>query len=144
MEATSAPVSSETVSQRSCVGCSDRKVKCDRQRPCGVCSRRKVHCVFPEARAPRKTRRHRNKSPNSRLSRLEVALRKQGIINSNALRDILGPDYHKANSPGTGSTDANGPPPPTPASVNSETLRSLTTTQLVRGTDAGHSTFVDK
>jgi hypothetical protein len=141
MEAVS--TSSVIAPNRSCVGCSDRKIKCDRQRPCGACMKRKVQCVFPEGRPPRKARRYRADSPNGRLNRLEAALRRQGISHSDALRDILGPEYHKANASTIVTPDA-GPQPLTPASVNSETLRSLTTTQLVRGADTGHSTFVDK
>lgn len=128
---------------RSCVGCSDRKVKCDRQRPCSACTKRKIRCISPEVRRPKRSRRGRNDDPKERLMLLEAALRRQGINHSKVLHDILGPDYDKTTPAEPASTDADLQPL-TPASVNSEPLRSLTTTQLVRRGDTGRSTFVDK
>ncbi|KAK5056630.1 hypothetical protein LTR84_012162 [Exophiala bonariae] len=73
---------------------------------------------------------------------LEAALRRQGISQSEALQDILGPDYQKSTSvvPSTTTGDAQ---PLTPASVGTENLRSMTTTQLVRKADTGQFRFVD-
>ncbi|GAD93522.1 conserved hypothetical protein [Paecilomyces variotii No. 5] len=62
---------SDTLGRRSCRGCHQRKVRCDRGVPCTNCSRCGISCVYPT--------KDREKGPNlqnvsSRLERLELLL----------------------------------------------------------------------
>ena len=64
----------------SCVLCSRRKVKCDKNYPCSNCRRKGVDCVF---RAPAPPRRRKKISPEaallSRLKRAEELLKSHGL-----------------------------------------------------------------
>ncbi|MCJ1398662.1 hypothetical protein MMC11_001863 [Xylographa trunciseda] len=64
----------------SCILCSQRKVKCDKNDPCSNCRRKGVVCVF---RAPAPPRRRRRRSPEAalllRLKRAEDLLQSHGV-----------------------------------------------------------------
>ncbi|KAK8121209.1 bikaverin cluster-transcription factor [Apiospora kogelbergensis] len=76
---------------RSCVACSTRRVRCDRQQPaCGNCARARAHglgsdCVYPtgRGRAPKRRRDPRGSAADEqqvaeRLARLEAMIRQAG------------------------------------------------------------------
>lgn len=69
--------------KRSCVRCSRRKVKCDKQYPCSTCTKAQVQCVFF---SPTPSRRHKRKYVNedvvARLRRYEDLLKKNNIDTS--------------------------------------------------------------
>lgn len=56
-----------TMKGHSCLTCTRRKVRCDRDEPCSNCKRRKQDkCVYPDT------------SPNDRIKRLEILVRSLG------------------------------------------------------------------
>jgi len=76
----SLPSISPTKPTFSCIRCSERKVKCDKQNPCNACIRHNVQCIF---RPPKPSRRKRNfvkdQLVDERLKRYEALLREKGI-----------------------------------------------------------------
>lgn len=134
--ASSSPSSRPTYS---CVRCSDRKVKCDRQKPCSACVKHNVQCVFRPLQPPRK--RHKRVKDDIFSDRLKAFLQEQGI-DPNGLPDISEPEQRRKPSRSEGAVPENGLQLPTPASITSELERSTTKTQLLYG--QGRSKFVDK
>ncbi|KAK5102676.1 hypothetical protein LTS08_003476 [Lithohypha guttulata] len=64
----------------SCVRCSDRKVRCDRQRPCSACTKHKVECVYrPPQTSRNKVKRIKNDVLVERLKQYEALLKDKGI-----------------------------------------------------------------
>lgn len=75
--ASSAPPSRSTYS---CVRCSDRKVRCDRQTPCSTCVKHNVQCIFRVPPPPRrKQKRAKDESLKTKLKRYEALLQKLGV-----------------------------------------------------------------
>ncbi len=69
----------------SCIGCSDRKVKCDRQDPCSACRKHNVQCTFrPVQQSQKKQKRLKREVLIDRLQHCEAFLKKQGL-NPNAV-----------------------------------------------------------
>lgn len=126
----------------SCVRCSDRKVKCDRQSPCSACVKHKVQCIFRPLQTPRKRhKRVKDNVLNDRLKRYEALLQEQGV-DPNGLPDISEPEQgHKLSHTGDVVAE-NSLQLPTPASTIFEPDRSITKTQLLHG--QGRVKFVDK
>lgn len=126
----------------SCVRCSDRKVKCDRQKPCSACVKHNFQCVFRPLQPPRKRhKRVKDDIFNDRLKHYEALLQEQGI-DPNGLPDISEPEQRRKPSRSEVAVPENGLQLPTPASITSELERSTTKTQLLHG--QGRSKFVDK
>jgi hypothetical protein len=126
----------------SCVRCSDRKVKCNRQKPCSACVKHNVQCVFRPLQPPRKRhKRVKDDILNDRLKRYEALLQEQGI-DPNGLPDISEPEQRRKPSRSKVAAPEKGLQVPTPASITSEPERSITKTQLLHG--QGRSKFVDK
>lgn len=67
---------SYTLGARSCRGCHQRKVRCDRGMPCTNCSRCGITCVYPtkDKDVARKTTSTTLQNISNRLERLEVLL----------------------------------------------------------------------
>jgi len=137
--ATSSSTSSRSRPIYSCIRCSDRKVKCDRQQPCSGCMKHSAECIFRPAYTPRKRqKRARGGSLNDRLEHYEALLKEQGI-DASAL-----PDTPRSRQRLGQNIDGTEYPLqlPTPASVVSEPEGCITKTQLLY--DHGHTKFVDK
>ena len=126
----------------SCVRCSDRKVKCDRQSPCSACVKHNAQCVFRPPHPPRKRhKRVKDDILNDRLKRYEALLQEQGI-DPTGLPDISEPEQaHKPSRTGDAVAE-DSLQLPTPMSSTSEPDRSITKTQLLH--DQGRWKFVDK
>jgi Fungal Zn(2)-Cys(6) binuclear cluster domain len=74
------PVARNSLSSRSCITCSRRKVKCDKKSPCYHCAKAKVDCVFPPpGRASRRPRKTNDGNVYERLRRLESFIQDLGI-----------------------------------------------------------------
>lgn len=56
--------SSGQLNKRSCLRCSQRKVRCDKVHPCSICVKAGVQCTFP---GPKRTRQTLNRPPVSEL-----------------------------------------------------------------------------
>jgi hypothetical protein len=137
--ASSSPSSRPTYS---CVRCSDRKVKCDRQKPCSACVKHNVQCVFRPLQPPQKRhKRVKDDIFSDRLKRYEALLQEQGI-DPNGLPDISESEQRRKPGRSEVAVPENGLQLPTPASITSELERSTTKTQLLHG--QGRSKFVDK
>jgi hypothetical protein len=64
----------------SCVRCSERKVKCDRQRPCGACAKHCADCVYsPSRQTQKKPKRAKVQALADRLEQYESLLQQHGI-----------------------------------------------------------------
>ena len=126
----------------SCIRCSDRKVRCDRQTPCSNCVKYNFQCIFRELPPPRKKQKRVNRdSLKGRLKRCEALLQKVGV-------DLNGlPTTSEAGqrSPGNGSevpvTEDSLKVPITTSTV-SDKERPITTSQLLQS--RGRSKYVDK
>ena len=126
----------------SCVRCSDRKVKCDRQKPCGACVKQDAQCVFrPFLPSRKRQKRARDDVLTDRLKRYEALLQEQGIDPAR-LPDTLESEQRRTSSHSTLGRPDSAVQLPTPASVNSEPERSINKTQLLHV--QGQSKFVDK
>lgn len=67
----------------SCIRCSNRKVKCDRQKPCGACVKHNVDCVFNPSELPRKRhRRAKEQILTDQIRQYEAILQERGIDTS--------------------------------------------------------------
>ena len=131
---TASPSDSLNKRMPSCVRCSDRKVKCDRQRPCSACVKHGDECAYRPPQSRKRLKHGKVDTPSARLARLEAVLRMQGIDQPDALSAILGTEQTQ---PALSETQSL-----TPVSISSEQQRSLTKTQIVQG--PGRSSFVDK
>lgn len=126
----------------SCVRCSDRKVRCDRQNPCGACLRHDVQCVFRAPPPPRrKQRRAQDGNLKAKLKRYEALFQNLGV-DPNVLpnntqmgqgRMPVDPEVDRMEGKGL---------LPTPASTITEPERAITTSQVLQG--QGKSKIVDK
>ena len=126
----------------SCVRCSDRKVKCDRQEPCSACVKHNVQCVFRPHQPPRKRhKRTKDDILNDRLKRYEVLLQQQGI-DPTGLPPIPEPEQGHKSSPTGDAVPENALQLPTPMSTTFEPDRSITKTQMLQ--NQGRWKFVDK
>lgn len=143
----------------SCIRCSDRKVKCDRQNPCGSCTKHDVKCEFRPLNARKPTKRARDDNPlRERMKKYEQLLKEQGI-DPNVLptpeslpRDEETPDPASRTENSTSRTPEQEPQMidsrlneaavdlRTPDSVGSEMVR-ITKTQLLQ--QGGLARFVD-
>ena len=136
----------------SCIRCSDRKVKCDRQNPCSGCTKHNVICEFRPLPPRKPVKRAKDeKVLRERLRRYEQLLAEQGI-NPNA---PLTPESLPGRTPSHDAEMAAQQEPKrtsstgtettldllTPESVGSGTVRSITKTQLLQ--QGGLSRFVD-
>jgi hypothetical protein len=128
----------------SCIRCSGRKVKCDRQRPCSSCVKHNVECVFNPSPPSRKRNKHvKQQVLTDRLRHYETLLQEQGIDPSKL------PDTPKSEPPQPtrrSSHTAAAVPKDfqlhTPSSIESEPSRSISKAQVVQG--QGRSNFIDK
>ena len=136
------PSSSSSRPTYSCVRCSDRKVKCDRQYPCNACVRHGVQCVFRAPPPPRrKPKRAKELNLKERLKRYEGLLQDLGVdptVMANTAD--FGQTCRIAGS--KGQTTRDSLLLPTPASSTTEVERSITTSQVLQG--SGRSKIVDK
>jgi hypothetical protein len=136
------PSSSSSRPTYSCVRCSDRKVKCDRQYPCSACVRHNVQCIFRAPPSPRrKPKRAKDLNLKERLKRYEALLQNLGVD----------PNRLTENADTTNSTRIAGPETditrdalllPTPAPSTTELERPIATSQVLQGD--GRSKIVDK
>lgn len=122
----------------SCIRCSDRKVKCDRQSPCSACVKHSVDCVYnhnPLHPARKRHRRAQDYALNDRLKHYEALFQELGIDPllhgiSNPLADAVpvpqAPQLQIASSP----------------SIESESHQYIMKTQIVHGQE--RSKFDDK
>ena len=137
----STDLTSSSLSNRptySCIRCSDRKVRCDRQNPCSTCIKHDVQCLFRTV-APRRKKLKRVKLKD-KLGRYEALLQQ------------LGADPDRQSMPETeqcriiGSSEAvmteNASQVQNPVSNDTEKERSITTSQLLQG--QGRSKLIDK
>lgn len=64
----------------SCIRCSDRKVKCDRQDPCSACKKHNVQCTFrPVQQSQKRQKRLKREFLIDRLQHWEAFLKEQGL-----------------------------------------------------------------
>ena len=132
----------------SCIRCSDRKVKCDRQEPCNACIKHKAQCLYRQIPPPRKRqKRAKQEVLSARIKHYEALLQEHGINPKRPAQSAVSEPRHiNTNEEVTPPTAGKEHPPiPTPASTISESQRSLialTETQLIQGRDG--SQFVDK
>jgi len=74
---------SPTTSNRpvySCIRCSDRKIKCDRQDPCSTCVKHSAQCTFrPVRRSQKKQKRLKREALIDRLKHYEAILQERGL-----------------------------------------------------------------
>jgi hypothetical protein len=144
--ATNTPsLASPTSSNRptySCVRCSDRKVRCDRQNPCSACLRHDVQCVFRAPPPPRrKKKRPQDGNLKDKLKRYEALFQNLGVdpngLPNNAKmvqgRMLVGSEVDMMEGEAL---------LPTPASTVTEPERAITTSQVLQG--QGRSKVVDK
>ena len=140
--AVSAPSRTSSRPAYSCVRCSDRKVKCDRQNPCSACVKHNVHCVFrPIQPPPKRHKRLKYDILNERLKSYEAIFREQGF-DPNQQQDLSVPEHLSGSSRSEVEVPENGVQLPTPASAASDPEYPLTRTQLLHV--QGRSKFVDK
>ena len=126
----------------SCVRCSDRKVRCDRQNPCSPCVKHNVQCLFRAPPPPRKKqKRVKQGNRKEKLQRYEVLLQNLGV-DSNGLPNTSEIGQPHANSGPEVPMTEDALQVPTPASTAPEMERSITNSQLLRG--QGRSKLVDK
>ena len=144
MDKSTLPTSSNRSSRPtySCIRCSDRKVRCDKQNPCTGCLKHNVQCLFRSLPPPKqKQKRVKQGTLADKLKRYEALLQKQGLDPNPP------PNTSQA---GQHSTTPNSNLPlaedalqgPTPASSATEIEQSITTSQLLRR--QGGSKLVDK
>ena len=143
MESTMSPTSSlPSRPTYSCIRCSDRKVKCDRQTPCLGCVKHNVQCVYRPPPQPRtRHRRAKDHALNERLKRYEALLQQRGI-DPNGLPEVPDPEQPRQRSGSEAAGSETGAQLPTPSSVASDLERYIVKTQVVQG--QGRSKFVDK
>ena len=142
-ESTSTPLSNHSSRiTYSCIRCSDRKVRCDRQNPCGTCIKRNVQCTFrspPPSR--RKERRNRDGTLKDKLERYEALFQRLGVDadvlpeGSRVERD------HVDDGSKIAMTD-DVLQLPTPASTTTNYERAITTSQILHGQE--RSKFITK
>lgn len=126
----------------SCVRCSDRKVRCDRQNPCGACLRHDVQCVYQAPPPPRrKQRRAHEGTLRDKLKRYEVLFQNLGI-DPNGLPSTSRPEQGRMVVDTEVDMTEGEVLLPTPASTATEPERPITTSQVLRG--QGRSKVVDK
>ena len=126
----------------SCIRCSDRKVRCDRQNPCSTCVKHNVQCLFRRLPSPRrKQKRVKDGNLKDKLKRYEALLQKQGV-DPDGLPNTSEAGQHRPISGSQDPMTEDALQVPTPASTATEVERSITTSQLLR--DQGRSKFVDK
>ncbi|KAL5116389.1 hypothetical protein ACEQ8H_005737 [Pleosporales sp. CAS-2024a] len=74
------PVRTSARASYSCIRCSERKVKCDRQRPCSACTKHNADCVYSTFKSAR--RQHKRVKVQvlaERIDQYEALLQKHGI-----------------------------------------------------------------
>ena len=124
----------------SCVRCSDRKVRCDRQYPCGACLKHNVQCLFRMPPSPRrKKKRVKEGTLRDKLVRYEVLLQKLGV-DPNELPNTS--EAEDRTIGGSETTTVDTLQLLTLASTTAETEQSITKSQLLQG--QGGSNLVDK
>lgn len=126
----------------SCIRCSDRKVRCDRQNPCKACVKHNVQCVFRAPPPPRrKKKRVKDVSLKEKAKRYEALLQKLGV-DSNEPPNRSEAEQHNTISGIETAVTEDALHLPTPSSTTTELKRSITTSQLLHG--QGRSKLVDK
>lgn len=95
---------------QSCVQCSHRKVKCDRNKPCTNCVKAKVECVVAAPQQTRKRRRQKltERELVERLRRCELLLDRNGIQTERGRR-VSDLEAKTGSSPGPGQRDRDQP-----------------------------------
>ena len=152
MSTTTAPPTPLSLPSRptySCVRCSDRKVKCDRQKPCGACVKHHVECVFNLWRPPPKRhKRAKDQILADRLKQYEALLQQQGIDPTKlpeapASETRLPEDSRRLSQNADVPAGATESQLRTPSSIDESDLgQDVSKTLLVHG--QGRSKFVDK
>lgn len=126
----------------SCLRCSDRKVRCDRQNPCSTCVKHHVQCFYRAPPQPRKKqKRVKQGNLKEKVQRYETLLQNLGV-DSNGLPNTSDNGQPCGNSGPEVPLTEDALQVPTPASTVPEMERSITTSQLLQG--QGRSKFVDK
>lgn len=97
--------------RRSCLMCSKRKVKCDKQKPCICCVKAGIECVFPVT-APNRSEIGGTPELVEMLQRLEKAVQTLGPRNSEKSESTLRPG-HDPSSDGNPQIDPRQPLGPT-------------------------------
>ncbi|KAJ4541261.1 hypothetical protein HRR88_006684 [Exophiala dermatitidis] len=88
----------------SCVRCSDRKVKCDRDYPCGACKKHNVECTYRPARHSRKRLKLLERDALiDRVQQYEAFIKEQGFHPEAVSRPgtVLSGDAEETQSPQT-------------------------------------------
>lgn len=126
----------------SCIRCSDRKVKCDRQHPCSACVKHGAECVFRPTQPLKKRQKQVKKEVwNNRLNRYKAPLQEQGI-DPTALPNVSATEKGREFDRARGTEAEHVLQLPTLASTVSEPQQPITKTQLLH--KQGRSKFVDK
>ena len=127
----------------SCVRCSDRKVRCDRQNPCSTCVKHNVQCLFRALPPPRK-RQKRVKEGNlkDQLKRYEELFQGLGVDPNKPPTSSSEAEQRRAVTSSEVSMTEDSLQVPTPASTVTEAERPITTPLLLQ--DQGRSKLVDK
>ena len=145
MSAKSTILTSSSPSSRqtySCVRCSDRKVRCDRQNPCSACVKHNFQCVFRPPPPPRrKQKRIEDDNLRHKLKRCEALLQELGIDPNGSPKTSEAEQRRLINGSEAATTEITMQMP-MPASTAPEIERSITTPQLLLGQE--RSQFVDK
>ncbi|KAL2437108.1 Aurofusarin cluster transcription factor aurR2 [Exophiala dermatitidis] len=124
----------------SCVRCSDRKVKCDRDYPCGACKKHNVECTYRPARHSRKRLKLLERDALiDRVQQYEAFIKKQGFHPEAVSRPgtVLSGDTEETQSP---QTDR-GSQQPEPSLAPSEAREHFSRGQNC--SDRGRMHFVD-
>ena len=79
----SIPTSNEDSKPFACIGCSQRKVKCDKRQPCLACLKSRLQCTYRSTPPPQRRKRKVNEDAHQavleRLRAYEATLRSAGL-----------------------------------------------------------------
>ena len=125
----------------SCIGCSDRKVKCDRQDPCSACRKQNLQCTFrPVRQSQKRQKRLKREVLVDRLQHHEALPKEQGL-NPSA---VSHPEADQPDESHRGESPQAGPNLQlvTPSSVASEPSTCLSKSRIC--SDREQVKYVDK
>ena len=127
----------------SCIRCSDRKVRCDKQNPCNTCVKHNVQCLFRTPAPPRRKQKlPRDGTLKAKVKRYEALLQDLGVNPNEMPKTPEAEQRHTQVSDPKATTTKDASQLPTPASTASELEQAITTSQLLHG--QGKSKFLDK